>query len=503
MSQYLTRVKETTNASLAQKISQASSTVSREKQWLFLRIIIVITDILVVGIAFRLAYWIRFEIPLGIFDEDAIIAVEYYQMLVLILIPTWLVLYSFHGLYQKKNLLGGIKEYDNVFRASSFGILLVIILGFLIPTLPIARGWLTIAWPLVVFTSILSRFCIRRVVYQLRKYGYFLTPAIIVGGNAEGRWLAEQLISWKTSGLLIIGFVDEKVRPGTHLFRNLFSVGTVNQLDDIIKKHNIGEVILATSAISSRNKQMEIFKKYGMSGEVSIRMSSGLYEIITTGLTISEFAYVPFITINKARLTGWDEVLKLMLDYAITVFGVTLISPLLLMIAIAIKLDSPGPAIHRRLVMGMNGNKFYAYKFRTMYINGDEILDAFPDLKNELSKNHKLKEDPRITKIGKFLRKSSLDELPQLLNVLKREMSLVGPRMISPEEVEKYNQWDINLLTVRPGITGPWQVSGRSDISYEERVQIDMFYVRNWTIWLDIQILVQTIPAVFQSRGAY
>ena len=138
-----------------------------------------------------------------------------------------------------------------------------------------------------------------------------------------------------------------------------------------------------------------------------------------------------------------------------------------------------------------------------MYENGDDILDAHPELKEELARNHKLKQDPRISRVGHFLRKSSLDELPQLLNVLRREMSLVGPRMISPAEVEKYDQWDINLLTVRPGITGPWQVSGRSDISYEERVQIDMFYVRNWTIWLDLQILVQTVPAVFQSRGAY
>jgi exopolysaccharide biosynthesis polyprenyl glycosylphosphotransferase len=303
--------------------------------------------------------------------------------------------------------------------------------------------------------------------------------------------------------LLIVGFVDEKVRPGTHLFRNLYSLGSVNQLEEIIKKYNIGEVILATSAISSRNKQMEIFKKYGVSGDVCVRMSSGLYEIITTGLTVSEFAYVPFITINKARLTGWDEVAKLFLDYAITIPGLILISPLLLVIAIAIKLDSPGPVIHRRQVMGMNGAKFYAYKFRSMHVNGDDILEAHPDLKDELARNHKLKNDPRITRIGHFLRKSSLDELPQLINVLRREMSLVGPRMISPAEVANYDQWDINLLTVRPGISGPWQVSGRSDISYEERVQIDMYYVRNWTIWLDLQILIQTIPAVLLSRGAY
>ena len=188
---------------------------------------------------------------------------------------------------------------------------MIIILGFLIPDLPIARGWLVIAWPLSVFIPILNRFSLRRVIYHIRKHGYFLTPAIIVGGNAEGRWLAEQLVSWKTSGLLIVGFVDEKVRPGTHLFRGLYSLGTVNQLDEIIKKYNIGEVILATSAISSRNKQMEIFKKYGVSGDVSVRMSSGLYEIITTGLTVSELAYVPFVTINKARLTGWDEIAKM------------------------------------------------------------------------------------------------------------------------------------------------------------------------------------------------
>jgi lipopolysaccharide/colanic/teichoic acid biosynthesis glycosyltransferase len=198
-----------------------------------------------------------------------------------------------------------------------------------------------------------------------------------------------------------------------------------------------------------------------------------------------------------------DEALKLSLDYLITIPGLIVISPLLLLIAIIIKLDSPGPAIHRRQVMGMNGAMFHAYKFRTMYTNGDEILEAHPELKTELSENHKLKNDPRITRLGNFLRKSSLDELPQLFNVIRREMSLVGPRMISPAEVEKYQQWNINLLTVRPGISGPWQVSGRSDVSYKERVQIDMYYVRNWTIWLDIKILLQTIPAVIRSRGAY
>jgi lipopolysaccharide/colanic/teichoic acid biosynthesis glycosyltransferase len=153
--------------------------------------------------------------------------------------------------------------------------------------------------------------------------------------------------------------------------------------------------------------------------------------------------------------------------------------------------------------MGMNGRQFDAFKFRTMHVNGDEILAKYPKLQQELARNHKLKDDPRITRIGAFLRKTSLDELPQLFNVLKREMSLVGPRIITAAEVEKYNKWDMNLMTVRPGITGLWQVSGRSDVSYEERVRLDMHYIRNWSIWLDLQLLVQTIPAVLRARGAY
>ncbi len=166
-------------------------------------------------------------------------------------------------------------------------------------------------------------------------------------------------------------------------------------------------------------------------------------------------------------------------------------------------MSSPGPIIHKRLVMGLNGKQFYALKFRTMVSNGDEVLAQHPELKEELARNHKLKKDPRITKIGEFLRKYSLDELPQLFNVLTRDMSLVGPRMISPEEVSMYKQFDMNLLTVLPGITGVWQVSGRSDITYEERVRLDMYYIRNWSIWLDLQLLLQTFPAVLKGRGAY
>ena len=322
-------------------------------------------------------------------------------------------------------------------------------------------------------------------------------------GKPGGRWLAEQLIHWPTSGMHLIGFVDKKMPVTFPLFHGLASLGSVDQLGEIIERYKIGEVILASSAFSTRDHLLEIFRRYGVKDNLNIRMSSGLYEILTTSLTVNEYAFVPLIHINKVRLTGIDNILKFVLDYVVAIMSIIVLCPFLTLIAILIKISSPGPVLHKRLVMGLNGKQFHALKFRTMVINGDEILGQHPELKEELSRNHKLKTDPRVTQIGGFLRKFSLDELPQLLNVLKRDMSMVGPRMISPEEMSMYQQFDMNLLTVLPGITGLWQVSGRSDISYHEPVRLDMYYVRNWSIWLDLQLLYQTIPAVLKSRGAY
>lgn len=195
--------------------------------------------------------------------------------------------------------------------------------------------------------------------------------------------------------------------------------------------------------------------------------------------------------------------LKAMLDFAIVLPTLLLIWPLFAILAIAVKLDSPGPVIHRRRVLGRDGRIFDAFKFRTMYVNGDEILAQHPKLKAELQQNYKLKCDPRITRVGTFLRKFSLDELPQLFNVLAQDMSVIGPRIIAPDEIAKYGQWGQTLLTVMPGLTGLWQVSGRSNTSYDERVNLDMQYIDNWSIFMDIKILLKTIPAVMKGDGAY
>jgi lipopolysaccharide/colanic/teichoic acid biosynthesis glycosyltransferase len=206
---------------------------------------------------------------------------------------------------------------------------------------------------------------------------------------------------------------------------------------------------------------------------------------------------------TQVSSTRVGHILKALLDYCITIPGLLLISPLLVLLALMVKLDSPGPIIHRRRVLGRNGRVFYALKFRTMHVNGDEILARYPKLKEELDQNYKLKFDPRITRVGSILRKYSLDELPQLFNVLAQDMSLIGPRIIAPDEIVKYGPYGATLLTTMPGLTGLWQVSGRSDTTYDQRVTLDMQYIHKWSIWTDIKILFRTPLVIIRGDGAY
>jgi exopolysaccharide biosynthesis polyprenyl glycosylphosphotransferase len=462
-----------------------------------------VLDAAMIGLSFRLAYYIRFQAALPIFQIDVVPNIVYYERVTLLIALLWLIVFRATGLYSKENLLGGPEEYGMVFRATMIAMLLVVIFGFLQPIFIIARGWLLMAWLFSFMFITLGRFLSRRVVYYIRRHGYFVSRALIIGANEEGLMLANQLSDWQHSGLQILGFIDKKFLPYETPLRGMRVLGNMDHLDQVIQEYKVNELILASSSISTRDKLLEIFQKYGISEDVNIRMSSGLYEIITTGLKVREFAFVPLVCVNKVRLTGFDNLLKIILDYGLTIPALVLLSPVFLLIAIAVKLDSPGPILHRRRVMGVNNRQFDAFKFRTMRIDGDEILARSPELQKELAEKHKLKDDPRITRVGRFLRKFSLDEFPQFFNVIRYEMSLVGPRIIHPDEMKEYNRWGLNLLTVRPGITGLWQVSGRSDLTYQERIRLDMHYIRNWSIWLDMQLLWQTIPAVIRSRGAY
>lgn len=472
-------------------------------QWHWLMACMVVLDLLSIAAGFTLAYLVRFSMNIPFFfssEESA--SLPFYLGLGAFLIPLWIAIYAMAGLYSRQNIHNGTREYALIFNATTVGMFFVISISFLVPQFILARGWLLLTWVFVFLLAASGRFWMRRLVYRLRSKGLFLTRALIVGANEEARLLAEQFENRSASGLQVVGFVSDDAPVGTELRRNACVLGNLEQLEALSREHNIEEVIVTSSAVSS-DDILRIFKLYGMAEGVNLHLSSGLYEIITTGLEIQQLASVPLVKVNRIRLTGVDQVLKGLLDYGLSILSMALVIPLSVIVSIVIKIDSKGPVLHRRRVMGVNGRDFDAFKFRTMYVNGDQILDSHPELKEELAREHKLKVDPRITRAGKILRKWSLDEVPQVFNILRGEMSLVGPRMISPEEMEKYQQLGMNLLTVKPGLTGLWQVSGRSDLSYEERVRMDMYYIRNWSIWLDLQIILRTIPAILSRRGAY
>ncbi len=470
--------------------------------WSFVVASLVVTDVLMVHVAVLAAYLIRYQLNIPFLQYETVTSLAHLQSLELVLIPVTFAIFILRGLYNAENLLGGTREYERLFGSVTTAMLVVIAAGFLTKSLEYSRGWLVIIWMTAFLFASAGRFTLRRIVYYLRDKGFLLKSTIIVGANEEGRMLAEQLGKTRASGLRLMGFLDDETPIGARISNQLVCLGRVSHLNEIVQREGIQEIILARSALA-QDRILEIFERFGLVTGANLRLSSGLYETITTGLVVREIASVPLVRVNKVRLTGSDQVMKTIMDYALTIFAMLVCIPVFAVIALAVKLDSPGPVLYRRRVLGVNGKQFDAFKFRTMYVDGDQILAAHQDLQAELAENHKLRQDPRITRVGAFLRKTSLDELPQMFNVLRNEMSWVGPRMICPEEIEKYEQWGINLLTVKPGITGKWQVSGRSDLSYEQRVRLDMTYIRGWSIWQDLQILFQTIPAVLYRRGAY
>jgi exopolysaccharide biosynthesis polyprenyl glycosylphosphotransferase len=487
----------------AQVLAAPSTTFASGKptqHWTYL--LLILTDTVAIGIGLVIAYLLRFQTGISFFHDSNGSVLGFYARISVALIPTWLFILAIFQLYNSKLLFGGLEEYARVFNACTTGVMAVMVASFLLPDLVIARGWLLVSWFSVTGMVSVGRFSVRRMVYHMRARGRFLTTMLVVGTDGEAKAIAEQIANNPNAGVVPLGFVDDNLPKGTQVLPGLRVLGSTNSLRGLVQQFGIQELTISSSGLS-REKLLDVFNSFSDADDVNVRLSSGLYEIMTTGVQVRNIGQVPLLSVNRVRLSGGDVVLKSILDYAGATLGLIVLSPLLLLIGIAIKRDSPGPVFHRRRVVGARGKRFDAFKFRTMVANADEVLEQKPELKSEYQKNFKLKDDPRVTTMGKLLRKTSIDELPQLINVLRGEMSIVGPRMIVEDEIEKYGKWGTNLLTVKPGITGLWQVSGRADIDYEERVRLDMNYIRNYTIWLDLQILFQTIPAVLRKKGAY
>lgn len=460
---------------------------------------LVLLDGMCVSLSMLAAYLVRFHL-LAYYGP---LSQPFYVRLALISIPMWLGIFALYRMYSPDNLFGGLQEYASVFNGCTAGLVGLILYSFLDRGIEqdISRGWLALVWLFSVISLTWTRFGYRRLIYWLRRQGLLIRHVVIVGANEEGRLVATQLQASPVAGLRVVGFVDGEAPQGQRI-EGISVLGSVAELDRIRQQLGVEEVIVIPTALS-REELLDLYREWGTDDRLRIRLSSGLYELFTTGVRVKHESFVPLVSLNRTRITGMDALMKAALDYLGAIVGLILLAPAFGVIAVLVRLDSPGPAIYRRRVVGLGGKEFDAYKFRTMIADADAYLEAHTALKEEWEQTGKLRHDPRVTRVGRFLRRYSLDELPQLFNVLRGEMSLVGPRMITPEERRHFGKWQHNLLTVRPGLTGLWQISGRADLSYEERVRLDMNYIRNYTIWLDLKVLFNTFLAVVRGQGAY
>jgi exopolysaccharide biosynthesis polyprenyl glycosylphosphotransferase len=344
---------------------------------------------------------------------------------------------------------------------------------------------------------LLTAFGIRAVktllISKLRKSNRLVKNVLIVGAGKVGQNIGEFLVQQKSSGYQVIGYLDDHKKDKSIL-------GTIDELESTIQRYNIHEMyITIPSERKVIQKVLGRIKKY----DIGIKIIPEMYDFASSAIHFRSSDLYPYVEVVKTPLRGFNLFLKRMMDVTLTSIGILFLLPFFCLVGLLIKIDSRGPVFFKQERIGKNGVPFNMYKFRSMVINAEELKKKLQQ-KNELDGPvFKIKNDPRITRLGRFIRKYSIDELPQLFNVLRGEMSLIGPRPPLTDEVEQYTDYHWRRLDVRPGISGLWQVSGRNNISFEEWVSLDVYYIENWSIKLDTKILLQTIPVVIFGKGAY
>jgi exopolysaccharide biosynthesis polyprenyl glycosylphosphotransferase len=340
-----------------------------------------------------------------------------------------------------------------------------------------------------------------RGIFRHRLVPMLDTPqnAVIVGAGRVGQQIAEKIRKHPEYNLRIVGFLDDEPRPLEPHLDDLPVLGPEDKLVDVLRRHRVSRVILAFSR-RSHDQVLDAIRAAGMR-DVHLSIIPRYFEILPGSARVGDVDGIPVLETPDARLSRMSLFVKRTFDVAVTLAVLAVAAPLMLVIAVAIRLDSAGPILFRQLRTGHGDKTFWIFKFRTM-VDGAETMRGELVSRNESDGPlFKLRRDPRTTRIGKLLRRLSLDELPQLLNVLRGEMSLVGPRPFVVYEDAHIDGWARKRLDLPPGITGPWQVLGRNDVPFEEMVKLDYLYVHNWSLWGDVKLLLRTIPIVFRRRG--
>ncbi|MGI8467101.1 MAG: sugar transferase [Pyrinomonadaceae bacterium] len=433
-------------------------------------------------------------------------------------------------LYQRVYRLSGAFSYTaqalKIFKAVSVGSLLIIAVtflfrgGFAFRDFSYSRGVFVLDYFLALVAFAAFHLAVRYTQTIFRRRGINLIPTLVVGSGAEAEQTINELAARRDLGYRVVGIVtNDEVRTlnaessFNSAFRNVPVVGALDDLPVVICRLAIQEVIITDSRIPSE-KIFDAMMQIGRQQRVEFRFAPSLFNVLPQKTEVEQIGVLPMVRLFREPLSSAERFVKRTSDIIISALALIILSPVWLIISILIKLDSHGAILFKQERVGMDGRVFLCYKFRTMRADADERIhrEAYrQNIKGEREANAgndkkpvfgKVRNDCRVTKIGKFLRRSSLDELPQFLNVLRGEMSVVGARPPIPYEVVEYDLKHRRRLDMKPGITGLWQVSGRNRLTFEEMVKIDLYYIENWSLWLDLKIILLTLPAVLRGDGA-
>jgi exopolysaccharide biosynthesis polyprenyl glycosylphosphotransferase len=465
---------------------------------------LVAADFVGVVLAIGLAQWLRFgELP----GTEATFKSSNYTVVSLGLAAAWMLALSINRSRSTRIIGSGAEEYRRVLLAtlSVFGGIAIVSMLF---KLQIARGYLMIALPAGILFLVLSRWFARRMVVRSRKlHGRCITRVLVVGNAPAVRDLAKALQSDASSEYRVVGACI-----AGSVSRDLIEVPGVGSIRAYGNESNVVGAVAATNSHAVAVSTTEALDGRGIRDlswklekvNVDLLVSPGVVDVAGPRLQMRPVSGLPLIHVEKPQYNGAKRFEKRLFDILFSSAVLLCGLPILTAVGLAVKLTSRGPVFYRSERIGIDGEPFEMIKFRTMVDGADKMVDKLvTQNESEGGVLFKMKSDPRVTPVGAFLRKYSIDELPQFINVLKRDMSVVGPRPPLAKEVKTYDDYARRRLLVKPGITGLWQVSGRSDLSWEDSVRLDMFYVENWSMIADLMIAIKTLKAVFGHSGAY
>ena len=421
------------------------------------------------------------------------------------LLGVWHFVFVSLGVYQSQRLVSRQEELARVFGATSAGALCLGLLSLLFRIRMVTPSYLLVFWLLTTATVMASRLALRFILEGLRRRGRNIRYVLVVGTNSRAIEFAQRIESKAVSGYKVIGFVDEpwsglaKFQMGPYRL-----VSNIQHLASFLRKTVVDDVVigLPLRSYSYYERASDIAALCELQG-IAVRFLPGLFNLKLARPRAEEFGDDTVITVSTDHGGGWPVVLKRVLDITLPVLMLPFLAPLFLVVAALIKLTSEGPVFFTQDRLGLNKRRFRICKFRTMVADAERQQAALEHLNEQQGPVFKIQADPRITPIGRLLRKTSIDELPQLFNVLKGEMSLVGPRPLPVRDYEGFDQdWQRRRFSVRPGITCLWQISGRSSIGFDKWMELDVRYIDEWSLWLDFRILAGTVAAVLKGTGA-